>query len=165
MFFIISTLLECAMVFDREFAPSSSNGGILCGCYGSPSYREGLHLSRPPCFDSDHWELEAASLSRLDTAICTRRGSHLTKRHLPPEIQSASLREIRSLAHDGQAATLPPALFELSRKISRILRCTLGPVSSAYIVPNRQREKPLPRATWPQPRGARPCKPAFVQTI
>ncbi len=38
--------------------------------------------------------------------------------HLATEIQSASLREIRSLAHDGQASTLPPALFELSRTIA-----------------------------------------------
>jgi primosomal protein N' (replication factor Y) (superfamily II helicase) len=58
--------------------------------------------------------------------------------HLSPEIQSASLREIRSLAHDGQAATLPPALFELSRKISeyyaapwgQCLRLILSPMAT-----------------------------------
>ncbi|MBX3330751.1 MAG: primosomal protein N' [Nitrospira sp.] len=38
--------------------------------------------------------------------------------HLAAEIKSASIREIRSLDHDGQASTLPPALFELSRKIA-----------------------------------------------
>ncbi|MBI5673139.1 MAG: hypothetical protein HZC50_07820 [Nitrospirae bacterium] len=38
--------------------------------------------------------------------------------HLATEIQSTSLREIRSLAHDGPTSTLSPALFELSRKIA-----------------------------------------------
>jgi primosomal protein N' (replication factor Y) (superfamily II helicase) len=38
--------------------------------------------------------------------------------HLATEITSASLREIRSLTRDGHASTLPPALFELSRKIA-----------------------------------------------
>jgi primosomal protein N' (replication factor Y) len=38
--------------------------------------------------------------------------------HLATEIKSASIREIRSLDHAGQASTLPPALFELSRKIA-----------------------------------------------
>jgi primosomal protein N' (replication factor Y) len=38
--------------------------------------------------------------------------------HLATEIKSASVREIRSLTLDGQASTLPPALFELSRKIA-----------------------------------------------
>lgn len=37
---------------------------------------------------------------------------------LAVEIKSAFIRELRSLDHDGQASTLPPALFELSRKIA-----------------------------------------------
>jgi primosomal protein N' (replication factor Y) len=39
-------------------------------------------------------------------------------KHLATEIRSSSLREIRSLAHEGTASTLPPRLFELSRKIA-----------------------------------------------
>ncbi len=38
--------------------------------------------------------------------------------HLETEIKPASIKEILSLDHDGQASTLPPALFELSRKIA-----------------------------------------------
>lgn len=38
--------------------------------------------------------------------------------HLETEIKSASIREIHSLDHDGQASALPPTLFELSRKIA-----------------------------------------------
>ncbi len=65
--------------------------------------------------------------------------------HLSPEIQSASLREIRSLAHDGQAATLPPALFELSRKIAgyyaapwgQCLRLILSPMATRKTSPAR----------------------------
>lgn len=38
--------------------------------------------------------------------------------HLVTEIKSASLREINSLAQDGQPSTLPPTLLELSRKIA-----------------------------------------------
>lgn len=40
------------------------------------------------------------------------------KNHLATDIKSASIREILSLDHDGQASTLPPTLFELSRKIA-----------------------------------------------
>lgn len=38
--------------------------------------------------------------------------------HLATEIKSASIKEIRSLDYDGQASILPPALFELSRKVA-----------------------------------------------
>ena len=38
--------------------------------------------------------------------------------HLATETKSASLREIRSLAHDGETSKLSPTLFELSRKIA-----------------------------------------------
>ncbi len=38
--------------------------------------------------------------------------------HLATEIKSASIKEILSLDHDGQVSTLPPTLFELSRKIA-----------------------------------------------
>ena len=65
--------------------------------------------------------------------------------HLATEIKSASLREIRSLAHDRQASTLPPALFELSRKISdyyvapwgQCLRLILPPIATRKTSPSR----------------------------
>ncbi|WHZ27500.1 MAG: Helicase PriA essential for oriC/DnaA-independent DNA replication [Nitrospira sp.] len=38
--------------------------------------------------------------------------------HLATEIKSASIREIHSLDCEGEVSTLPPALFELSRKIA-----------------------------------------------
>jgi primosomal protein N' (replication factor Y) (superfamily II helicase) len=38
--------------------------------------------------------------------------------YLKSEIKSTSLKEIRSLVHDGHASTLPPALLDLSRKIA-----------------------------------------------
>lgn len=38
--------------------------------------------------------------------------------YLTTEINSASIREIHSLDHDGQGSTVPPSLFELSRKIA-----------------------------------------------
>lgn len=65
--------------------------------------------------------------------------------HLATEIKSATLREIRSLTHDGQASTLPAALFELSRKISdnyvapwgQCLRLILPPIATRKTSPSR----------------------------
>ena len=64
---------------------------------------------------------------------------------LSPEIKSASLREIHSLARGGQAATLPPALFDLSRKIAeyyaapwgQCLRLIFSPMITRQISPTR----------------------------
>ncbi|HWG96567.1 MAG TPA: hypothetical protein VN647_05745, partial [Nitrospira sp.] len=61
--------------------------------------------------------------------------------HLATEIKSASIREIRSLDHDGQASTPPQALFELSRKIAeyyvapwgQCLRLILPPMATRQI--------------------------------
>lgn len=65
--------------------------------------------------------------------------------HLAAEIKSATLREIRSLTHDGQASTLPAVLFELSRKISdyyvapwgQCLRLILPPIATRKTSPSR----------------------------
>lgn len=58
--------------------------------------------------------------------------------HPATEIKAGSFREIHSVVHDGQAAKLPPSLFELSRKIAeyyvapwgQCLRLILPPMAS-----------------------------------
>ena len=62
---------------------------------------------------------------------------------LASEIKSASLREIRSLAHEGNAPTLPPALFELSRKIADYYVAPWGQCLRLILPPSATRQ-PLP---------------------
>ena len=65
--------------------------------------------------------------------------------YLATEIKSASIREIRSLDHDGQASTPPQALFELSRKIAdyyvapwgQCLRLIVPPMATRKTAPAR----------------------------
>jgi primosomal protein N' (replication factor Y) len=60
--------------------------------------------------------------------------------HLATEITSASLREIRSLAHEGTASTLPPALFELSRKIAEYYVAPWGQCLRLILPPPAKRQ-------------------------
>lgn len=55
--------------------------------------------------------------------------------HLGTEIKFASLKEIRSLVHDGQPSTLSPALFELSRKIAEYYVAPWGQCLRLFLPP------------------------------
>lgn len=59
---------------------------------------------------------------------------------LAPEIKSASLREIRSLAHDKQASPLLPALFELSRKVAEYYVAPWGQCLRLILPPRATRK-------------------------
>lgn len=71
---------------------------------------------------------------------------------LATEIQSASLKEIRSLAHDGEASTLPPALFELSRAIAEYYVAPWGQCLR-LIVPSIATRKTSPARYMATPQG------------
>lgn len=73
--------------------------------------------------------------------------------HLATEIRSTSLREIRSLAHDGPTSTLSPALFELSRKIAD---CYVAPWGQCLrlILPSIAARKTSPARYVATPQGS-----------
>ncbi len=65
--------------------------------------------------------------------------------HLSLAMKPAALKEVRSLVQDGQDSTLPPALFELSRKIAdyyvapwgQCLRLVFTPTATRKLPPTR----------------------------
>jgi len=74
---------------------------------------------------------------------------------LATEIKSASLREIHSLAHDKQASPLPPALFELSRKVAEYYVAPWGQCLRLILPPRATRKTSSARyVATPQGRAA-----------
>lgn len=71
---------------------------------------------------------------------------------LATEIKSATLREILSLVHDKQASPLPPALFELSRKVAEYYVAPWGQCLR-LILPSMATRKPSSARYVATPQG------------